>query len=165
MDKKLGKVIIFGTPAEEMGGGKVKMIDSGCFKDADICLMLHPCPTDMGTVHHSEQSAARTLLTATFKGHASHATCFPWKGINALDAAVSTYQNLSMMRQQLKPMWRVNVIISNGGVRPTVIPQTSELRLLMATPTRTELEILNSKVKACVEASASATGNCFFLIE
>jgi metal-dependent amidase/aminoacylase/carboxypeptidase family protein len=39
-----GKVVIFGTPAEEGGGGKIKLLDAGAYKDhdVDISLISHP---------------------------------------------------------------------------------------------------------------------------
>ena len=40
------QVVVFGTPAEEGGGGKVVMINKGCFDDMDICMMSHPAPAD-----------------------------------------------------------------------------------------------------------------------
>ena len=36
------KVSIFGTPAEERGGGKIQMLQDGCFDDVDMVLMSHP---------------------------------------------------------------------------------------------------------------------------
>lgn len=63
-----------------------------------------------------------------YRGHAAHASAFPWKGINALDAMarahrphvrsagrhrvygraqVTLYNGVSMMRQQMMPSWRV----------------------------------------------------------
>lgn len=44
----------------------------------------------------------------TYIGKASHAAGFPWEGINALDAAVMAYTSISMLRQQMKPSWRVH---------------------------------------------------------
>ena len=44
----------------------------------------------------------------TFTGKSSHAAAFPWDGINALDAAVMCYQSISVLRQQMKPTWRVH---------------------------------------------------------
>ena len=35
-------LIIYGTPAEETGNGKIKMIQHGVFDEADICMMSHP---------------------------------------------------------------------------------------------------------------------------
>ena len=33
---------VFGTPAEERGGGKIQMLQDGCFDDVDMVLMSHP---------------------------------------------------------------------------------------------------------------------------
>lgn len=41
-------------------------------------------------------------------GKASHASAYPWEGVNALDAAVLAYNNVSVLRQQLKPEWRLH---------------------------------------------------------
>lgn len=35
-----------GTPAEEGGGGKILMIDSGAFSDVDVAMMSHPFPAN-----------------------------------------------------------------------------------------------------------------------
>ena len=35
-------LIVYGTPAEEGGGGKILMLNEGVFKDLDICMMSHP---------------------------------------------------------------------------------------------------------------------------
>lgn len=43
-----------------------------------------------------------------YHGKASHASAYPWEGVNALDAAVLAYNNLSALRQQLKPEWRLH---------------------------------------------------------
>lgn len=43
-----------------------------------------------------------------YTGKASHASGAPWDGINALDAAVQCYTNISHLRQQIKPTWRVH---------------------------------------------------------
>lgn len=47
-------------------------------------------------------------VTIKYHGKASHASAYPWEGINALDAAVLCYNNLSVLRQQMKPDWRVH---------------------------------------------------------
>ena len=39
-----GRVVIVGTPAEELGVGKAKLIKAGAYKDVDACLMAHPFP-------------------------------------------------------------------------------------------------------------------------
>lgn len=47
-------------------------------------------------------------MTVKYYGKASHAAAYPWEGVNALDAAVLAYNNLSVLRQQMKPTWRVH---------------------------------------------------------
>nr|KAG5696808.1 hypothetical protein BaRGS_012831 [Batillaria attramentaria] len=42
--RPLGKLTVLGTPAEEGGGGKVKLIDQQAFDDVDAALMAHPAP-------------------------------------------------------------------------------------------------------------------------
>jgi len=40
----------------------------------------------------------------------AHAALSPWEGRNALDAAVSAYSSISLLRQQLKPTIRTHGI-------------------------------------------------------
>lgn len=47
-------------------------------------------------------------LVVKYHGRASHAAAYPWEGVNALDAAVLAYSNMSVLRQQLRPDWRVH---------------------------------------------------------
>lgn len=47
-------------------------------------------------------------MTVKYHGKASHAAAYPWEGVNAVDAAVLAYNNLSVLRQQMKPTWRVH---------------------------------------------------------
>lgn len=47
-------------------------------------------------------------LNIQYTGKASHASSAPWNGVNALDAAVLCYQNISCLRHQMKPTWRVH---------------------------------------------------------
>ena len=148
------KIILLGTPAEEGGGGKILMINNGCFKDIDFCMMVHPAPKDL----LKPVVLAFKGVTVTYKGHAAHAAAFPWEGINALDAAVMAYTNISVLRQQMKPTWRVHGIITEGGVKPNIIPDRAQLEYYIRAPTDEELAVLKEKVTSCFEAAASATG-------
>ena len=130
------------------------MINNGCFKGIDFCMMVHPCPVDV----LKPVILARASVTVTYKGYASHAAAFPWKGINALDAAVMAYTNISVLRQQMKPTWRVHGVISEGGVKPNIIPDRSQLVYYLRAPTDEELKTLQQKVTKCFEAAATSTG-------
>merc|ERR1712025_1063870 len=41
------EVVVFGTPAEEGGGGKALMIEHGAFSECDVCIMAHPYNEDV----------------------------------------------------------------------------------------------------------------------
>jgi amidohydrolase len=148
-----GTVTVMGTPAEEGGGGKVQLIEKGGFDGIDIAIMAHPAPVDIiaGSVN------ARTTLSVEFTGKASHAAAFPWEGINALDAVVSAYNNVSVMRQQMKPTWRTHCIVTNGGAKPNIIPEKASLLYYIRAPNLAELQELRDKVTACFEGAAKAT--------
>ncbi|XP_024147857.1 peptidase M20 domain-containing protein 2 isoform X2 [Oryzias melastigma] len=148
------KVTVLGTPAEEEGGGKVDMLREGAFEGLDVVFMAHPSKEDATYLPCvSEQD-----VTVKYHGKAAHASAYPWKGINALDAAVLCYNNLSALRQQMKPDWRVHGIIKNGGVKPNIIPDYTELEYYLRTPSRTELPVLKAKAESCFRSAAMATG-------
>jgi acetylornithine deacetylase/succinyl-diaminopimelate desuccinylase-like protein len=46
----------------------------------------------------------------------------PWEGVNALNAVIQAFNNVDAMRQQMKPSWRVHGIITEGGLKPNIIP-------------------------------------------
>lgn len=150
----MGKVVVLGTPAEEGGGGKVKMIQNGCFDEVDFCLMAHP--KSFSCVYPT--CLAMQDVKVTFHGLSSHAAAFPWEGINALDAAVMAYSSLSVLRQQLRPTWRLHGIITNGGAKPNIIPDKTSMEYFVRAPTERELNELREKVHKCFESAAQATG-------
>ena len=149
-----GLLTVMGTPAEEGGGGKIKLIEKGAFENIDVAMMVHPSPANI--VKSKTLSVMR--LGVTFHGKAAHAAAFPWEGVNALDAAVMAYNNISVLRQQMKPTWRVHGIISNGGAKPNIIPELTKMEYYLRALTKGEVKDLYSKAMACYEAAAKATG-------
>ncbi|KAL1445741.1 hypothetical protein MTO96_044854 [Rhipicephalus appendiculatus] len=67
-------------------------------------------------------------MVIRFKGKAAHAAASPWEGLNALDAAVASYLNIGLLRQQIKPTSKIQGIIVHGGTYPNIIPEESELK-------------------------------------
>ena len=150
-----GRLTVMGTPAEEGEGGKVFLIEKGAFEGIDLTMMVHPAPYDVAITTF----AAMCSLDVVFTGKAAHAAGFPWEGLNALDAAVMAYNSISVLRQQMKPSWRVHGVITNGGgIEPSIIPEKASLFYYIRAPTRKEVLILRKKVEACFEAAAHATG-------
>ena len=149
-----GRVTVMGTPAEEGGGGKVLLIENGAFDDVDVAMMVHPSP--LNAVFHP--FLAMRSYQVTYTGKAAHAAAFPWEGVNALDAAVTAYNSISVLRQQMKPDCRVHGVIKEGGVKPNIIPERAVMEYYVRAPTRTERDRLVGKIIACFEAAAKATG-------
>jgi amidohydrolase len=42
LDQLSGRVLVIGTPAEEGGGGKIRLIRAGIFQEVDAAMMFHP---------------------------------------------------------------------------------------------------------------------------
>ncbi|KAG7224186.1 hypothetical protein INR49_019921, partial [Caranx melampygus] len=98
------KITVLGTPAEEAIGGKIDLISEGAFADVDLVFMAHPAQQDVSFL----PCVALDEVSVKYHGKASHAAAYPWEGVNALDAAVLAYNNISVLRQQLKPEWRLH---------------------------------------------------------
>ena len=163
-----GRLRILGTPAEENGGGKAVLIDNGAFSPAEdiaAAIMAHPFAEHaMATAEGTCSGAAALTLLACHKfrsefwGKPAHAAAEPWNGVNALDAAVATYNNIAVLRQQISPDERLNVVIKDGGNVPNIIPAYSCMDWGVRAPTFKRSERLFEKVKKCIEAGALATG-------
>lgn len=158
-------VRLLGTPAEESGGGKVKLLEQGAYKDVDACLMVHPVPMvpndpqllAMATVVPGG-FLANDKVKVTFTGKPAHAAAAPWEGINALDAVVAAYVNISLLRQQILPSQKIHGVITNGGDRPNIIPWSASVDYYIRSPSLKTLKPLTEKVVKCFEAAAIATG-------
>ena len=148
------RVTVLGTPAEEAKGGKVDLIRAGAFEGAAAAMMIHPSPEDvldpncLGVVH----------VDVDYYGKESHAAVTPQIGINALDAAVQAYVNVSTLRQTLYPTDKIHGVINYGGGAPNVIPAHTSMSWYVRAQTPERLEELEAKVMACFEAAALATG-------
>lgn len=155
-----GKVVVLGTPAEEGGGGKIILLDAGAFKDVDIALMVHPSPDD----HLYPPFIAIKRVAVRYIGKEAHASGYPWDGLNALDAAVACYTNVSLLRQHIKPTCKIHGIITKGGDVPNVIPGNSELMFYFRAASTNDLLKLEKRLEACYKSAAEATG-CQYSLE
>lgn len=157
-------VRLLGTPAEEGGGGKLHLIDAGAYKDVDACLMVHPFPVLSGAPNLlsssscSGQYLANDKVQVTFTGKPAHASAAPWEGVNALDAVVAAYVNISMLRQQILPTQKIHGVVLRGGERPNVIPASTTVDYYIRSETVKSLKGLTERVLKCFEAAAVATG-------
>ncbi|UCF89829.1 MAG: amidohydrolase, partial [Desulfobacterales bacterium] len=113
-----GGVAVVGTPAEEGGGGKVRLAEAGIFDEMDAAMMFHPGQLNIP----GKDMLGRIKFKMEFIGRSAHASGTPDRGINALDAMVSAYSSINAIRQHLRPDGRVHGIITHGGDAPNIIP-------------------------------------------
>jgi amidohydrolase len=149
-----GRIQVIGTPAEEGGAGKVKLMDAGVFENVDAAMMIHGrCGTLVW-----RPSLGIIKVKAEFFGSAAHASSWPWRGVNALNAVIQLFVSLDMMRQQIRPEARVHGIISNGGAQPNIIPEYTSAEFYLRALTVDYCHELFRRFQACAEGAAAATG-------
>ncbi|HEX6031344.1 MAG TPA: M20 family metallopeptidase [Tepidiformaceae bacterium] len=149
-----GTLVVLGSPAEEGGGGKILLLERGAFQHVEAAMMVHPSTGDSPTFN----STATQRYDVEYFGHNAHAGASPWQGVNALDALVAAYVNISHMRQQLRPTERVHGIFTKTGEAPNIIPDHTAGRWAIRASNMRHLEQLDAKIRACFEAAALATG-------
>ena len=155
-----GSVVALGTPAEELGIGKIAMIKAGVFEGFDAAMMAHPS---------SKRMVARIFLglirlNLHFRGKPSHASAYPEEGVNALDAVIQTFNSISALRQQLRSDVRIHGIITDGGAAPNIIPEKASASFYVRAKDLNELYSVKEKVLNCARGAARATG-CELTIE
>jgi amidohydrolase len=147
-------ITVIGTPAEEGGGGKARLADAGVFEGMDIAIMTHPGHENLV----GENSLGRIKATTEFFGRTAHAAAAPEMGLNALDAMVGAYNNISALRQQTTDDSRVHGIITHGGDAPNVIPDYTSGLFYIRAATKEVLEGLFTRFRQCCDGAAMAAG-------
>jgi amidohydrolase len=153
-DELGGCVVVVGAPAEEGGGGKLRLLDGGTFAGVEAALMVHPADADLLAM----DVIAVHEVVVTYTGEAAHAAAFPHRGRNALDAAVLGYVNVAALRQHIAPGERIHGIISRGGDKPNIVPASARSEWMVRSPTLVGLDRLKERFLACVQAGADAAG-------
>lgn len=154
IDEIGGKVIVFGTPAEETSGAKVTYADKGAFDDIDVALMAHP----NSEYCKSGKSLALEPIQFTYYGQTAHAASAPDKGINALDAAINTFNNINALREHIRSDARVHGVIKEGGKAANIVPDYVVAQFYARATTKTYLKELVEKVKNCAKGASLAAG-------
>ncbi len=154
VDQFGGRVLVIGTPAEELYGGKIIMAARAAFNDLDTVMMVHPGTTDTAT---TEALACQTL-DVEFVGKAAHAAARPEKGINALEAMLQSFTAINSLRQHIRSTARIHGIITNGGEAANIVPAYSSGNFIVRAMDMIYLEELKEKVLNCFTGAATATG-------
>jgi amidohydrolase len=149
-----GRLRILGTPAEEGGGGKIRMARNGAFDGLAAALMVHPADADLVRM----DTIAVQILDATYHGVGAHAAAAPWEGRNALDAAVLGYMGVAALRQHIRPSERVHGVFTRGGDKANIVPDLASTNWYVRSDTITTLQPLKERVLAALQGGAGATG-------
>ncbi|MGH7279534.1 MAG: M20 family metallopeptidase [Candidatus Rokuibacteriota bacterium] len=149
-----GQVQVIGTPAEEGGAGKVRLLEAGVFRDVDAAMMVHGrCGTQRW-----RPSLGIIKVKVEFHGTAAHASSWPWRGVNALNAVIQLFVSLDLMRQQLRTDARVHGVITKGGEQANIIPEYTTAEFYLRALDKDYCRELLRRFQACAEGAATATG-------
>ncbi len=148
------EVLVVGTPAEEGGGGKILMLERGAFDGVHAAMMIHPAFFEVADF----PMIAAGHVMVTYRGRPAHAAAAPHLGVNAADALVIAQVALGLLRQQLPTNVRAHGVVRKGGDAINIIPHETSMEYMFRAPTIDELEGVKSRVVACFEAGALATG-------
>jgi amidohydrolase len=149
-----GSVFVFGTPAEELFGGKVPMLRAGVFNGVDVAMIVHPWIRDAAT----NQVLACIGIDVQFFGKAAHAAAYPEQGINALEAMILSFNAINSLRQHIQDTARIHGVITHGGDAANVVPSHSAASFLVRAQSIEYLDELKQRVLKCFEGAAMATG-------
>ncbi len=149
-----GGLVVVGTPAEEGGGGKVRLAEAGVFDEMDLALMFHPGALNIA----GKDMLGRIKFKMEFFGRTAHASGSPDKGINALDAMVAAYSSINAIRQHLRSDGRIHGIITHGGDAPNIIPDYAAGLFYVRAGSRLYRDEIFERVTKCVQGAALAIG-------
>jgi amidohydrolase len=149
-----GRIQIIGTPAEEGGAGKVRLMEARVFEGVDAAMMIHGrCGTQVW-----RPTLGIIKVKVEFFGQAAHASSWPWRGVNALNAIISLFNALDAMRQQIRPDARMHGVISKGGEQANIIPEYTSAEFYLRATTVSYCHELLRRFTAAADGAASATG-------
>ncbi|MDW7670696.1 MAG: M20 family metallopeptidase [Bacillota bacterium] len=148
-----GRVILMGTPAEEIGGGKIRLIEAGAFNDIDFALMMHPADESM----IGRGSTACSELVINFYGQSAHSSR-PEKGIDALRPLIQMFNHVNGLLPAVSHRVRINGIITAGGTASNVIVDHACGKFLIRSPRRDEVETILSTLQHLAKGEAGKIG-------
>jgi amidohydrolase len=155
-----GTFVVMGTPAEEGGGGKIKMLDKGAFEDVDAALMIHHAGNRSGAPANWPDGTCLAVahIEYEFFGKPSHAANDPYNGVNALNAVIKLFTGIDALRQHIYMEDRIHGIITHGGDAANVTPKYTSARMYIRAASRDHLDELVKQVNNIAKGAALMTG-------
>ena len=158
-----GRVEIIGTPAEEGGGGKIRLLEAGVFNGVDATLSSHPFSNRTIIPAAAPKGESWSLAMVGYRymyhGRAAHAAAAPEAGINALNAVIHLFTGIDALRQHLRDDVRIHGVITDGGLAPNVVPEFAAANFMLRSRDGQYLsDVVVGKVLQVAEGAASMTG-------
>ena len=98
------------------------MLERGGFDGVDFALMMHPTGGGEAYNYMNRGGRASGSVTVSFHGKAAHSST-PASGINALNAAISVFNQIDMLRPAFQIQDNINGVILDGGEHHTGVFQ------------------------------------------
>jgi aminobenzoyl-glutamate utilization protein B len=149
-----GTLRVYGTPAEEGGGGKVYMARAGLIKDVDVMMHWHPGSQNAAG---ATSSLANISTKFRFYGEASHAAAAPERGKSALDAVEAMNFMVNLMREHVPMETRMHYVITRGGEAPNVVPAFAESYHYVRHPDALVVQQIFERMVKAAEGAAMGT--------
>ena len=158
-----GRAVIIGTPAEEGGGGKIRLLEAGVFDGVDATLSSHPFSNRTLAPASAAKGESWSLAMVGFRymyhGRAAHAAAAPEAGINALNAVIHLFTGIDALRQHLRDDVRIHGVITDGGLAPNVVPEFAAANFMLRSRDGRYLsDEVVGKVRQVAEGAAAMTG-------
>ena len=148
-----GTIRFFGTPAEEVVGGKIYMLRDGVMDGVDVMLAWHPSDETRADMKSSQ---ALVDVEVEFRGRSAHAAYDPWNGRSALDGAEIFTHAVNLMREHIRPTARMHYAIVRGGDVPNVIPERATVWIWLRDLEMTEVEEMLARLRKMAAGAAMA---------
>ena len=158
-----GRAVIIGTPAEEGGGGKIRLLEAGVFDGVDATLSSHPFSNRTLVPASAAKGESWSLAMVGFRymyhGRAAHAAAAPEAGVNALNAVIHLFTGIDALRQHLRDDVRIHGVITDGGLAPNVVPEFAAANFMLRSRDGRYLsDEVVGKVRQVAEGAAAMTG-------
>ena len=147
-------LVLYGTPAEENGGGKIRMIDKGAFRDLDVAMVTHATGKQS---YIASGSKALNSFFVNFHGKAAHASGAPHMGRSAADAMFLAFQGVEFMREHVKDDVRMHYTVMEGLGPSNVVCPLAKASFTVRCNDNRDLPDLAARMKKIFEGACLMT--------
>lgn len=158
---KRGTIKLLFQPAEELGRGAKKILETNELDNVDYLIGMHIRPTQecaAGSVIAAMQYSATYIFKAVIKGYPSHGAR-PHLGVNAIDAATAavTAVNAVHVDPRIPHSIKCTRFKADGGAF-NAVPEDAEITFDLRAQNNATLQELLQKAKRAIEGGVATVG-------